>query len=93
MLQEFKRTTNIGVGIGWLLTLIGNVLSREHTSISGLLGGLLIVVGIGLFLWGCGQYAKGKGYSGYWGALGLLYLVGLVVLFLFPDRHKELPKV
>ena len=92
MLQEYKRTTNIGVGFGFLLLLFGNFAARTNVPAAGMVGLTLFLVGAGLFLWGCGQYAKGKGYSGLWGALGLLYLVGLVVLFFFPDRHKTLPK-
>jgi hypothetical protein len=47
------------------------------------------LIGVVLFLWGCGQYARGKGYSVYWGALGLLYIIGLLVLVLMPDKHKD----
>jgi hypothetical protein len=88
MLTEYKRGTNIGVGFGWLLMLIGSSQVRSHPSATGA-GLALLLVGAGLFIWGCAQYAKGKGHSGYWGALGLLWLFGLVVLFFLPDRHKS----
>jgi hypothetical protein len=88
MLKEYKRTTNIGVGFGWLVLLAGNLLMRYETSGARVLGLVVSLVGAGLFLWGCGQYAKAKGHSAYWGALGLLNLVGLLVLLFFPDKHK-----
>jgi hypothetical protein len=53
------------------------------------IGYLLYVIGAALFLWGCSQYARGKGYSPYWGALGLLYILGLLVLVFMPDKHKD----
>lgn len=86
MLAEYKRTTNIGVGLG----LIGEILGRFLiNSGSGALGGLLVLAGLVSFIWGCSQYAKAKGHSPWWGALGVLSLIGLLVLFFLPDRHKE----
>lgn len=48
------------------------------------------------WLWGCGDYAKSKGYSGWWGLLCAplpLGPFGLGVLFLMPDnwdpRHND----
>lgn len=41
------------------------------------------------WLWGCGDYARSKGYSGWWGLLCAplpLGPFGLFVLFLMPDR-------
>lgn len=85
MLAQYKRTTNIGVGLG----LIGEILGRFLiNSGSGALGGLLVLAGFVSFIWGCTQYAKAKGHSPWWGALGVLSLIGLLVLFFLPDRHK-----
>lgn len=42
-----------------------------------------------VWLWGCGDYAKSKGYSAWWGMLCAplpLGPFGLFALFLFPDR-------
>jgi drug/metabolite transporter (DMT)-like permease len=88
MLKEFKRRTNTGVGFGWIIMLIGSVQARSQSSGASVLGLCLLLVGAVLFVWGCVQYAKGKGQSGYWGALGLLWLLGLVALFFLPDRNK-----
>jgi hypothetical protein len=86
VLPEFKRTTNIGVGIGIVLQIAGKVLSMD-----GMLGFgfMLMLAGAITFIWGCGQYAKAKGYSPWFGLLGLLSIVGLIVLVLFPDKHKD----
>ena len=89
MLPEFKRNTNIGVGIGLLLQIGGRVLLRSGF---GVLGLLVIAIGFAAFIWGCGQYAKAKGYSPWLGALGFLSIIGLIVLVLFPDKHKTVSR-
>lgn len=87
MLQQYKKQTNIGVGLGFLTSLISKILEKQDPSQILLIWGLAIA-GIGLIVWGCVGYAKGKGYSPYWGAFGLLWILGFVILALFPDRHK-----
>ena len=88
MLKEYKRDTNIGVGLGWIVIALSNYVIRSNAFGGPMVGYVVLLTGIGLFLWGCGQYAQGKGYSWYWGALGLLYILGLLVLVLMPDRYK-----
>jgi hypothetical protein len=58
---------------------------------AGMNGIALITVAIGLsvFIWGCTQYSKAKGYSAWLGALGLLSLLGLLVLMGIPDRSEK----
>ena len=78
MLAEKKSKTNIGVGIGFVVQLLGNALRAQ--------GGALVTIGLVMFIWGCMSYREGKGYSRW---LGLL---GLIVLVLLPDRHKGLSR-
>ena len=88
MLSEYKKKTNIGIGLGILLQISGKASSNGGDS-SLIIGELLILVGAGLFIWGCVSYVKGKGHHGAWGILGLLSIIGLIILALFPDKHKE----
>ena len=81
MLPEQKRNTNIGVGMGILLQFASAGLEAP-------LAFLVAFVGLVFFIWGCTSYMKGKGYSPAWGLLGLLSIMGLIILALFPDRHK-----
>jgi hypothetical protein len=84
MLPENKTNTNIGVGLGLILQLVGRwVFGR---SVVGL---VLIIVGAILFIWGCMNYAVGKGHSKWLGLLGLLSCIGLIILVILPDHHKE----
>jgi hypothetical protein len=87
MLSTYKRNTNIGVGIGWIIMAGAGGVVRAQPPMP-LAAAALYLAGATLFLWGCVQYARGKGHSGWWGALGLLWILGLLVLFFLPDRHK-----
>jgi hypothetical protein len=51
-------------------------------------GGILSLVGISIFVWGCASYALGKGHHGAWGLVGLLTFIGLIILAYLPDKHK-----
>ncbi len=88
MLPEYKKTTNIGVGLGFVGQILGQILVKNGSEIIGL---LILLAGLATFIWGCGQYAKAKGFSAWFGALGFLNIIGLVALFLFPVLHKALP--
>jgi amino acid transporter len=46
-----------------------------------LLGTVLLIIGLSL-------YARAKGHSGWWGLMGLLSIIGLIVLACLPDRLK-----
>jgi TRAP-type C4-dicarboxylate transport system permease small subunit len=87
MLPEKKTNTNIGIGVGIILQIAGNVLSRSDSM--GLVGVLIAFVGLGFFIWGCMNYAMGKGHSKWLGLLGLLSCLGLIVLIILPDHHKN----
>jgi hypothetical protein len=88
MLPEKKTNTNIGVGVGILLQVIGRILTDNGPG-GVVLGIILILVGLGAFVWGCMNYAEGKGHSKHLGWLGLLTCIGLIILACLPDHHKE----
>jgi hypothetical protein len=88
MLAQYKTNTNIGVGLGIILEILGRVLITFMPALS-IIGLLLIIVGVVLFIWGCMNYAQGKGHSKWLGLLGLLSCIGLIVLVVMPDHHKE----
>jgi hypothetical protein len=89
MLREYKKKTNIGVGLGILVQIIGRIAIESGGDGGAVIGLVLVLVGLGLFIWGCISYSKGKGHHAAWGLLGLLSIIGLIILVLFPDRHKE----
>jgi drug/metabolite transporter (DMT)-like permease len=88
MLPERRRKTNVGVGIGFLLFVIGFVLSRQEDP-TGSVGFLLMLVSVGPFTWGCMNYAEGKGHSKWVGLVGVAGIIGLIILIVLPDQHKN----
>ena len=86
MLPQYKRNTNIGVGFGILLQVAGRMMAERGSPEVGL---IVALAGVAIFIWGCGQYAKGKGHSMWFGALGLLSVIGLVILVVMSDKHKN----
>lgn len=82
MIEKYKKRTNIFIGIAFLV----GVFLRPNTR--GLIFIIFIIGDIILWVLGCYNYAKGKGYHGAWGALGVFPLVGAIVLIFFPDKNK-----
>lgn len=88
MLAANRTKTNIGVGVGIILQVIGRLLVLHNPNLA-LVGFILTLVGLVFFVWGCMNYAEGKGHSKWLGLLGLLSCIGLIVLVLMPDRNKD----
>jgi hypothetical protein len=84
MIAEYRKKTNCGVGLGIVLHVIGELLFTSWNSLAL----PFLIVGAVLFIWGCWSFAVGKGYHAAWGLLGLLSIIGLIILVLFPDRNK-----
>ena len=87
MLQENRTNTTIGLGGGILLQVAGQVLTKAMPGLA-LIGFLICLVGLAFFIWGCMNYAEGKGYDKVLGLLGLLSCIGLIVLWLLPDKNE-----
>ena len=90
MVAEYQKRSNVGVGIGIVAQILGKaIMVTAGATALGVCGAVLAIAGGVLFLWGCCQYAIGKGYSGVTGLLGLLSVLGLIVLVVIPDRRKK----
>jgi hypothetical protein len=87
--DAFKFNASLFVGCGIPLMFLGSLISKE--------GGLSIVLSIFTFvlgwaslIWGCVNYFRWKGYSGWLGLFGYLLLPGLIVLVCFPNNRNRL---
>jgi hypothetical protein len=93
MLAEQQKRSNIGVGFGLLLEVGGRFLmatgAKSHDLAVGLGGIVITIAGVVLFIWGCFEYAKGKGQSPWLGLLGFLSCIGLIILICLPDNYKN----
>ncbi len=74
----------LGFFIGFLSNLLQNLGSSEFDL--PVLGQMLAFA---LWMVGCIRIAQSKGYSQWYGALGLLCLIGLIVLIVIPDKWVE----
>lgn len=81
-----------------LLPWLTSVEQRTHWAgiFEPMATGILLVLGIATWVWGAGDYAKSKGYSGWFGLLAApipFGPFGFVILFIIPDRwsprHQE----
>lgn len=88
VLPEKQTKTNLGVGMGVFLQLAG-VFFFQPTQRAAIFGLVLILVSIPVFIWGCMNYAAGKGHSSWVGLAGLAGIIGLIVLVLLPDRDRQ----
>jgi cell division protein FtsW (lipid II flippase) len=82
MVAEKKAKANLGVGIGFVLQLIGFALLASDTG--PVIGLPLVFVSVPLLIWGCMCYAEGKRYSKWIGLLGAAGIPGLFILIVLP---------
>jgi drug/metabolite transporter (DMT)-like permease len=86
MREQSSADTNLLIGLGIVIEVVGRLIkSADQESI----GELILLIGVGFFVYGCVQYAWGKGYSKWAGLLGLLSLLGLIILIVLPDKHPK----
>jgi hypothetical protein len=91
MLPAYKQKANIGLSFGYVVFAVGFIFGFspiDNSQLATSIGLLVAFGGHGLFVWGCWNYAKSKGYSGALGLLGLLSAYGLLILVLLSDKHK-----
>ena len=87
MLREKQTAVNLGVGFGIVLSALGLYMGKDP--VIAILGRLFVLGGIGLFLFGCVNYAQAKGLSGWFGLFGLLHMLGLIILVCLPDKYPN----
>ena len=88
MLPEKRTNTNVGVGMGFLLQLAGFLLAHTGDT-AAILALVLVLISIPVFIWGCMNYAEGKGHSKWVGLVGLAGIIGLIVLIVLPDQDRH----
>jgi peptidoglycan/LPS O-acetylase OafA/YrhL len=92
MLSEYKTQAILGIwggaaffGLGYFLISMSQAVYRFF-ALPIAFGGFI------LFVCGCVMYSKGKGHSGFWGMLGILGPLGLLILYCLKDRSKIILK-
>ena len=88
-IPPFETRTNLFVGMGLLCTILGSWLSAQSPDLR-LFWSVIILCGAALFIWGCVNYARWKGRSGWFGLLGYFWIFGLLGLVFLSNRRKQL---
>lgn len=88
-----KRKTEFRLSIGLLLQVVGSIAGGLTGAIFGL---VLILAGVVFLVRGCMDLAESKGYSKWFGLLGLLNVIGLYILIwvddCVPDQQSPMEK-
>ncbi len=88
-----NNTSKTLIVLGLLLLIVPNFIGGAL----GLSGGtgvstvfaILALIGLGLYLGGLAVVARARGHSAFWGATGLIFLVGGLIVRLLPDRSSK----
>lgn len=92
ILVQYKKEANKWLLLGFIVWFAGNILRGGlfgESEMYSLLGSVVFIIGFLMFLYGCINYTKAKGYGWIVGLLGLFNLLGLIVLVLLPDKNKN----
>ena len=73
---------------GNIMVNVGGANATQPNTVMILAGIVVALVGTALLILGLSWYAKAKGQSGWWGLMGLLSCIGLIVLAVLPDKRK-----
>lgn len=84
--NEISRTISRLNNLSLLLGGPGLLLQGAGNVTGGVVGAVMMLVGTALLIWGLTYYAKMRGQSPWFGLLGLLSCVGMVILLLLPKN-------
>ena len=88
MITRYKNLANYTIAPAFVLAVGMNILSKGDL-VNPVVHLLVSLLCYGCVVAGAFFYARAKGYSQWWGLLGLLSLLGLLILCFFPDREKN----
>lgn len=78
----------VGVAIAIVLPLFGNMDPVRRQSLMPVIMLSILFLSKALFIWGCMDFAHGRGHHRGWGLIGILGLIGFGILFLVcEDRN------
>lgn len=88
VLKQYGRYAALGIALGLLVQIAGAAIPPMATKSPAIPAFVVILVGMGIFVYGCYCLMKMKGQHGALALLGLLGCFGLVILLVLPNKHK-----
>lgn len=83
--EQARRYTRLSLVIGIPGLVIQIAGAFGNMNFLTIVGGLMFIIGLAF-------YAKAKGQSGWWGLMGFLWLIGLLILAKLPDKSEKVSK-
>lgn len=96
MVNKYKIAILLGGGLLILfVSLISGLIFKNEaeTALIGLILAIIGFIGSVAYLVGCWLYAKSKGYSGALGLILGLFIIGILILAVLPDKTKNNQKL
>lgn len=96
MIRHYQIRANAGIITGLVLNIGSRIagyylFEPGRTTHTPMVSVVIAASAVGTiaFIYGCVMYALAKGRSGWWGAFGLLNLIGLIVLICLTDYARD----
>lgn len=89
MIKKYQTRANIVLVVGFVIVMIGGKVGQG--AIPPAVAGLIVLLGLGVWVAGCHQYCMGKAQPGWKAIYGIVFPLGLIALALLPDEGNEKP--
>lgn len=86
MIKKYQTRANIVLVVGFVIVMIGG--KAGQGAVSPPVAGLIVLLGLGVWVAGCHQYCMGKAQPGWKAIYGIVFPLGLIALALLPDEGK-----
>lgn len=86
MIKKYQSRANIILVVGFIIVMIGG--KAGQGAIPPAAAGLIVLLGLAVWVAGCHQYCMGKAQPGWKAIYGIVFPLGLIALALLPDEGK-----
>jgi hypothetical protein len=84
--ETYRKSAGTAAWVFFIALLIALVFGVLHAVV--LMRAALLVSYVTAFVWYF-NFAKAKGYSGWWALLGFLHLIGFIIILCMPDKTSS----
>jgi|GEM_PF-5927724 hypothetical protein len=88
--RDFVYSSNICIALSIFLAIYLNAIGKDPIPSNMIIGAAIAFLTVSLFVWGCVNFSRWKGYSGWLGIAGYLLIPGLLVLYFLPNKRSKL---